>query len=119
MSYDGYRVKTASNATVYVVLNNKKRAIPDMTTYNNLFENTTDIQVLTSAELSAIPNGPTLTSGAVLAKGSAATVYLVTNNQKLPIKSMETIDKYDFDINKVVTAPDSILDAVPKGVLIT
>ena len=119
MSFDGYRVKTSSNATVYVVINNQKRAIPDMTTFNNLFDNTTDIQVVTQAQLNSISPGATLTSGAVLAKGSGATVYLITNNQRLPIMSMETVDKYDFDINKVVTTPDVILNLIAQGAVIS
>ena len=115
MSFDGYRVKTSNNATVYVVINNKKRSIPDMTTYNNLFDNTTDIQTITTTQLNAIPTGLPITQGAVLAKGSSATVYLVSDNHRYPIMSMETVDKYDFALNQVVVAPDVILNAITTG----
>jgi len=115
VSYDGYRVKTASDPQVYVVIDNQKCYIPNPGTYNNLFENWNDIQTLTPAELNGIPTGTPLTSGSVLAKGTFAPVYLITNGQKRHVKSQETMDKYDFAWNKIVSTPDVILDSIPDG----
>jgi hypothetical protein len=119
MSYDGYRVKTSSNPSVFVVIDNLKRHVPDMATYNNLFENTTDIQVVTQPVLNSIAAGPPLTTGAILAKGSGPSVYLISNGQRRHIKTMEAMDKFDFAAPKIVSVPDSILNAIPIGAEIT
>src|SRR5688572_26637329 len=94
MSYDGYRVRVAGNPQVYVVIDNQKCHVPNPGTYNNLFENWNDIQSVTQNEKNAIPTGTALTSGAVLAKGTFASVYLITNGLKRHEKSPETMDKY-------------------------
>ena len=115
MAYDGYRVKLAGHPEVYVVIDNAKHHVPDPATYNNLFENWTDIQEIPAADFNAVPTGLALTSGAVLAKGSAPEVYLITNGVRRHVMSPETMDKYDFGWNKVVLTPDAVINGIPFG----
>ncbi len=62
-----------------------------------------------------VPLGLALTSGAVLAKGSGAPEYLVTNGQKLWIPSPAVFGQFYFNSGKVVTVPDVIINSIPQG----
>jgi hypothetical protein len=112
--YDGERVKGSNSAPVYLILHGQLRWIPDPTTYNNLFKDWNGISI-NDYLVDNVPAGATLTSGAVLAKGSAAPIYLVTNGQKLWIPDPTVFNKFYFNSGKVITVPDVVINFVPQG----
>jgi hypothetical protein len=112
--YDGERVKGSNSAPVYLILHGQLRWIPDPTTYNNLFKDWNGIGV-NDYLVDNVPVGLPLTSGAVLAKGSGAAIYVITNGQKLWIPDPTVFNKFYFNSGKVVTVPDVIINSVPQG----
>ncbi|MGV9855775.1 hypothetical protein ACWDWU_44595 [Streptomyces sp. NPDC003442] len=115
---NGYRIKTVNSAAVYLVLDGKRRGIPNETTYFNLFRSWDGIQNV--IDIDSIDDGGNLSDGAMLAKSpSSATVYLVSNGVKRGITSAAVFDKYSFDWDKIVTVSAVVLDAVPNGPVIS
>ncbi|WP_030837498.1 hypothetical protein [Streptomyces hygroscopicus] len=115
---NGHRIKTVNSATVYLVLDGKRRAIPNQTTYFHLFRSWDGIENVIDIE--SIDDGGSLSDGAMLAKSpSSATVYLVSNGIKRAITSRAVFDKYAFDWDKIVTVSAVVLDAVPDGPVIS
>ncbi|MGW4237401.1 hypothetical protein ACWEJP_11240 [Streptomyces sp. NPDC004749] len=115
---NGYRIKTVNNASVYLVLDGKRRGIPNEATYFNLFRSWDGIQNV--IDIDRIDDGGNLSDGAMLAKTpSSATVYLVSNGVKRGITSAAVFDKYSFDWDKIVTVSAVVLDAVPNGPVIS
>ncbi len=112
--YDGERVKASNSGPVYLILHGHLRWIPNPGTYTNLFASWDDILV-SDYLVDNVPQGPALTNGAVLAKGSHPQTYLVTNGQKLWIPNPETFKKFGFNAGKVVTVPDVVIDFIPTG----
>lgn len=115
---NGYRIKTVTSAAVYLVLDGKRRGIPNEATYFNLFRSWDGIQNV--IDIDRIDDGGNLSDGAMLAKSpSSATVYLVSNGVKRGIASAAVFDKYSFDWDKIVTVSAVVLDAVPNGPVIS
>ncbi|WP_413812556.1 hypothetical protein [Streptomyces sp. OE57] len=115
---NGYRIKTVNSAAVYLVLDGKRRGIPNEATYFNLFRSWDGIQNV--IDIDSIDDGGNLSDGAMLAKSpSSATVYLVSNGVKRGITSAAVFDKYSFDWDKIVTVSAVVLDAVPNGAVIS
>jgi hypothetical protein len=111
----GLRLKAPNDAAIYLVdPQGFLRWIPDPTTYNNLFRDWNG--VISSLDIPNISRGPNLTSGAVLATGAGtAPVYLVTNGAKDWITSPAVMDKYYFNWNTVVQAPNVLVEFIPTG----
>ncbi len=112
--YDGERVKGSNSAPIYLILHGQLRWIPNPTTYTNLFASWNNV-IVSDYLVDSVPSGPALTNGAVLAKGSGAATYLVTNGQKLWIPNPDTFNKFSFNSAKVVTVPDVVINAIPSG----
>ena len=113
---DGYRIKVKDERGVYLVFGEKKHLIPDEGTYNHLFENWKDIRTVSKSEFDGVETGDSIDSGAVLAKGSTAAVYLISMaGQKLHIEHKETMDKFDFDWKKVKAVPEILIADIPAG----
>ncbi|SFI44104.1 hypothetical protein SAMN04515618_12434 [Collimonas sp. OK307] len=112
--YDGERVIASNGGAIYLVKNGQLQWIPDPTTYNNLFVSWNGV-VVSDYLINNIPHGPTLTTGAILAKGSSATVYLITNNQKQGIPDMATFNKFYFNSKTIVTLPQIVIDFLLTG----
>lgn len=115
---NGYRIKTVNSPAVYLVLDGKRRGIPNEATYFNLFRSWDGIQNV--IDIDRIDDGGNLSDGAILAKSpSSAAVYLVSNGMKRGITSAAVFDKYSFDWDKIVTLSAVVLDAVPNGPVIS
>ena len=109
--YDGERVKGSNSAPYYLIVLGQLRWIPDPTTYNNLFKDWNGVMV-NDYLVDNVPLGLALTSGAVLAKGSGAPEYLVTNGQKLWIPSPAVFGQFYFNSGKVVTVQQYVIGQV-------
>lgn len=112
--YDGERVVASNGGAIYLVKNGQLQWIPDPTTYNNLFVSWNGV-VVSDYLIQNIPHGPALTAGAILAKGSSDTVYLITNNQKQGIPDMTTFNKFYFNSKTIVTLPQIVVDFLLTG----
>jgi hypothetical protein len=112
--YDGERVIASNGGAIYLVKNGQLQWIPDPTTYNNLFVSWNGV-VVSDYLINNIPHGPALTTGAILAKGNSATVYLITNNQKQGIPDMATFNKFYFNSKTIVTLPQIVVDFLLTG----
>jgi hypothetical protein len=112
----GARVQQAGTLEIYLIDDaGSKRGIPDPTTYNKLFRDWNGIQQV--ADVSGIPSGPDVTSGAYLAWDGVPgdPIYLVDNGQKCGVASPAVMDTFYFNYSQVRTVPRSTLDALPTG----
>lgn len=115
---NGLRIKDVSGPAVFLILDGKRRHIPNPETYNNLFRDWNGIQhVVDSA---AIDNGGPLSDGAFLGKApNAPEVYLVSNGVKRWITSPAAMDKYHFAWNRIVSISPVALHSIPTGASIS
>jgi hypothetical protein len=110
---NGFRIKHP-NGTVYLILDGKRRHVPNPDTYNSLFRNWDGI--ITDVDVDSITDGGALSDGAVLAKpNNGPAVFLVSNNQKRHVTSPAVMDKYNFSWDRVVTVPHVLLDFIGTG----
>lgn len=111
---NGARLKGAGSPAVHLILDGKRRWIPNPNTYNNLFRNWNGIQ--TVIDIGSIDDGGQLSDGAILAKSpNDPAVYLVSNGIKRWITSPAAMDKYYFDWNKIVSLSPVALNSIPTG----
>ncbi|MGK5549679.1 hypothetical protein ACSNOH_33895 [Streptomyces sp. URMC 127] len=111
---NGARLKGVNSPAVYLILDGKRRWIPNPATYNNLFRSWDGIQ--TVIDIDAVDDGGQLSDGAILAKSPGEpAVYLVSNGVKRWITSPAAMDKYYFDWNKIVNVSPVALNAIPTG----
>jgi len=117
---NGYLLRTPRTATVYLVDQGKKRRIPDRETFNNLFRGWGTI--VEDIDLAEIVTGPTISRGAVLARGDGdRTVYLVDGKSKRAIANPATMDWYHFrwpSKARGTIVPKIVLDGIPRGPMI-
>lgn len=107
------------------VMDGKKRHIPNMDTFNNLFINTSGILCSTGivgsvwkAVVEAIEEEEPMTNGAQLIKAdNSKTVYLLTNRKKYGIDIERTFEACFFSRGKIKTYPAIIVDAIEDGKL--
>jgi hypothetical protein len=112
---NGRRLQGVGDPKVYLVLDGKRRWIPNPTTYTNLFRDWNGIQQV--IDINAIDDGGPLSDGAVLMRpANQAPVYLVTDGSKRWVTAPSVMDKYYFDWNKVVSVPPVVAASVPTGV---
>ncbi|MGW7363690.1 hypothetical protein ACWGI8_09730 [Streptomyces sp. NPDC054841] len=115
---NGLRIKDVSGPAIYLILDGKRRHIPNPETYNNLFRDWNGIQHVVDA--AAIDNGGPLSDGAFLGKApNAPEVYLVSNGVKRWITSPAAMDKYHFAWNRIVSISPVALHAIPTGASIS
>ncbi|WJQ83306.1 hypothetical protein [Brevibacillus brevis] len=118
---NGFRVKETNSATVYVVMDGKKRGIVSADVYFKLFNSWDGIREYPS--LSSIPDGQVIGENAQLIRfQSSATVYLLDEENgrvvKRGITSASVFNKYNFDWNKIIVLADSLKNAFPDGSLL-
>lgn len=110
---NGYRIKHP-DGTVYLILDGKRRHIPNPKTYENLFRNWDGIIV--DVDVDQITDGGALSDGAVLARPKeGAYVYLVSNGSKRHVTSPGVMDKYHFSWHRVNDVPHILLDFINEG----
>ncbi|MFE3644776.1 hypothetical protein ACFXOM_28010 [Streptomyces sp. NPDC059169] len=115
---NGLRIKDISGPAIYLVLDGKRRHVPNPETYNNLFRDWNGIQHVVDA--AAIDNGDPLSDGAFLGKApNAPEVYLVSNGVKRWITSPAAMDKYHFAWNRIASISPVALHAIPTGASIS
>ncbi|GAA4890048.1 hypothetical protein ACFPM3_19585 [Streptomyces coeruleoprunus] len=111
---NGLRVKGVNSPAVYLILDGKRRHIPNPATYNNLFRDWNGIQSV--LDVNAVDDGGPLSDGAILGKSpSGPEVYLISNGIKRWITSPAAMDKYYFAWNKIVTISPVALYSIPTG----
>ena len=107
---NGHRIRHP-NGAVFLILDGKRRHIPDPPTFDSLFRNWDGI--ITDINVEEITDGGALTQGAVLAKpDNSPAVFLVSNNQKRHIASPAAMDKYNFSWQRIITVPHVLLDFI-------
>ncbi|HEV7645240.1 MAG TPA: hypothetical protein VGO50_14950 [Pyrinomonadaceae bacterium] len=109
---DGSRVSTP-DGTIYLIINQQLRWIPNIATYNNLFSGGGGPNVPTVAGYLL---GPALTDGAYLAKAAPdPKVYLIVDGKKRWITSPAAMTSFGFDWNKIKSVSAAQLAAIPDG----
>jgi hypothetical protein len=112
-AYEGFRIKQANQAAIFLILDGHKHWIPDPPTYANLFGNAGWQEVL---DVDSVPNGDDLTAGALLGQpDNGPPIYLVSTGQKRLILSPQTMTKYGFDHGSVKIFPHVLIDFIPTG----
>ncbi|MGW1071890.1 hypothetical protein [Streptomyces sp. NPDC002537] len=111
---NGRRLKGLGEDAVYLILDGKRRWIPNPATYDNLFRGWDGIQSV--VDINSIDNGGQLSNGAFLGKSpDAPEVYLISNGEKRWITSPAAMDKYDFAWNKIRGLSQVAIDAMRNG----
>ncbi|MFI1800282.1 hypothetical protein ACH427_23425 [Streptomyces sp. NPDC020379] len=111
---NGKRVKGINGPAIYLILDGKRRWIPNPDTYNNLFRGWDGIQSV--VDINSIDDGGQLSDGAILGKSpNAPQVYLISNGVKRWITSPAAMDKYDFAWNKIVVLSPVAIGSIPTG----
>jgi hypothetical protein len=111
---NGQLLQLPGQPAVYLVLNAFRCWVPDPTTFNNLFNPGT--KPILDPNIGLISAGTALTSGAMLAKGTAsATVYLLTYGVKMGIPSGDVFNAYHFNWSAIQTFPQIVIDSIPTG----
>jgi hypothetical protein len=109
---DGARISTP-DGTIYLVINQQLRWIPNIATYNNLFSGGSVASVPTVAGYLV---GPALTDGAYLAKaGADPKIYLIVDGKKRWITSPAAMTNFGFDWNKIRSLSSAQIAAIPDG----
>ncbi|MGW2188495.1 hypothetical protein [Streptomyces sp. NPDC001719] len=111
---NGRRLKGFDSPAIYLILDGKRRWIPNPNTYNNLFRGWDGVQSV--VDINSIDDGGQLSDGAILGKSpNAPEVYLISNGLKRWITSPAAMDKYDFAWNKIVNLSPVAIGAIPNG----
>ena len=116
---NGLLLQLPGNDKIYLVLNGYRCHVPDVTTLQGLFVN--NPKIVQDINIGLVSEGQPLSSGAITAKGPAATIYLVSkgvnvaNVVKWGIPSMDVFNRYQFDTSKTQQVPQIVIDAVPTG----
>ena len=111
---NGLRVKSPTNAAIYLIDQGVRRYIPNPQTYNNLFRDWNG--VIIDISINDISEGSSISNDAILAKPSnAAPFYLIDGGQKRWITSPAAMDKYYFAWNRIYAVPHILLDSIPTG----
>jgi hypothetical protein len=109
----GRRLQATDSPWIYLILDGKRYGIPDDAIYSNVFRNREGIETV---DVSAIANGGTLSTYAKLARSAdEPAVYLITNDRKHWITSPQAMDTYNFDWNKIVALPRTVIDSLARG----
>ena len=115
---NGTLLQVSGALAQYVVLDGQTCLIPNPQTELNLFTGTaiSKMQMVTQAELDAIPAGPPLTNGASLATAQATPgepIYLLSWGQRCWIVSPQVFSAYGFDNSKIQVNPG--VNGIPQG----
>lgn len=111
---NGKRLSPVGKKDVYLVLDGKRRQVPNTATYRNLFCDWSDIVEV--IDIDAIADGGALSDGATLMRARRTeTVYLVSNGVKRPVAE-KSMRKYNFCWDKVNNVAKVVVDAIPDGV---
>ncbi|MBV8523410.1 MAG: hypothetical protein JOY71_15015 [Acetobacteraceae bacterium] len=111
---DGLRLQTPGDPAVYMIDQGTKRHVADPQTYTALFRDWNSI--VQDADTNEIDTGPEIAAGTALVQGFGdAHVYLVDQGTKRWIESPATMDRYDFDWNKIFRVPMGAIQAMPDG----
>lgn len=120
--FNGSCLKRNDEAAIYLVMDGKKCHIPNVPTLLNLYKDGS--HVLSGGTLGRIlefvipkmENGAEISDGALLIKSdSSDAVFLLTNNRKYGITSMEQFNSCHFDAEKIRIFPNVIIEAIPNG----
>ncbi|MBT2382167.1 hypothetical protein [Streptomyces sp. ISL-11] len=115
---NGQRLKGVNSPAIYLVLDGRRRWIPNPATYNNLFRDWNGIQ--TVIDIGSIDDGGQLSDGAFLGKAANdPAVYLISNGVKRWITSPAAMDKYHFAWNKIASVNPLALSSIPTGASIS
>lgn len=119
--FNGSCIKTKDNDAVYLVMDGKKKHVPNPDTYNNLFKNWNQIndggklEKIWNKIVDSIPTGEAITDGAILIKDESDPVYLLTNKKKYWITDPDQFNNCNFDWNKIKKYPTIVIDAIERG----
>ncbi|MFG3497743.1 hypothetical protein [Streptomyces sp. NPDC047886] len=111
---NGLRLKSVNGPAVYLILDGKRRHIPNPATYDNLFRDWNGIQSV--IDINSITDGGPLSDGAVLGKSpNGPEVYLISNGVMRWITSPAAMDTYHFAWGKIVNISAVALYSIPTG----
>ena len=86
------------------------------------------VNVIPDAVLGSIPNGSALTgppcpqlspTDGTLLQGNSDSTYVMLDGSKLPIASQAAFSDCGYAAGNINTIPDSILDSIPDGLILT
>lgn len=103
---NGMRVR-ADNGAVFIVIDGVLHGISSPTIYNNLFKDWNNMVQVPTVE--GYPVSDNLEDNVCLVKANYGEIFLLMNNVKHSIGSMEIFDKFWFNIDKVHQRDDDML----------
>lgn len=114
---EGRLVKIINQPAIWLILDGKRRHIPNPTSFNAIFKNWNTILTRFPQELSIIPTGPPLLN-ARLIKGSGPAVYLTVDLSKRHIANPRTFNHFNFSWNKIINVSNAVISNLPTGPVI-
>lgn len=111
----GTRIQVPNQPAIWLIDDDGMRHwIPDPPTYNNLFRDWNG--VVEDINATEIDEGPSITSGAILARGvNDPAVYLISNGHKRWVTSPAAMDKFYFSWDRVQQVPLILLNFISSG----
>lgn len=106
--------KGADSDAVYLLIYGVCHWIPNKQTYYNLFSSW-DINIISETEMQSCSKGKNIENGAALIRDvTQSAVYLISHEARL-IADPYTLKSCNFDVNKIVDLPESIIANLDKG----
>jgi hypothetical protein len=111
---NGSRVRAPGQATVYLIDNGFRRAVPDVAAYEALFRDWECIVDDIDPE-TIRPGDPLGESAGLLPVAGQPTVYFVDGTTRRAVASPQVMDKYRFAWERVRDVPETELIRWPEG----
>lgn len=110
--YEGMLIRQDPDSAVFLVLEQKRRHIPNKETLERVFTG----KITSAKNIDSIPAGDPISDGACLAhiegKGE---VFLISNGVRRHIYSEKEVEMYHFNLGKKIALPLAVIDAIPEG----
>ncbi len=113
---DGSLVRGVGSSAIYLVEAGKKRKVPNPAIFNTNFVRGDYILSVSSTKVAGYPKDTAIThGGGAVIKGTATTIYLISDGQKCHIKSPAAFHDLGFSSESIITVKDAHLDLYPTG----
>jgi hypothetical protein len=114
-SMDGLLVQIPGDPSVYLIMEGKRRAVPNPATYARLFNS--DCKIWGPDPSWAIVDaGQPLDCNALLVVGqSSGAVYLLTDGDRYWVPNEAILAKYCFNASQAIALPDEYIDQISAG----
>jgi hypothetical protein len=116
--YEKLLYQVPGDPTVYFVMNNTRRGVPDPETLFAMGYNWEMVQKITAQDMNSLPKGPNLPSrkdGSLVQAVNKPEVFVIEKGIRRHITDAETFNALKFDWNKIQQVSIADLNDIPAG----